>query len=372
MTFLLVAGALALATVLAVALPVLRGRREEGHSDRAGASLAIFRDQLAELGREAERGLISEEEARAARTEIERRMLAAARGDGAGRGRSNRAGVVVAALAIPVVAAGFYALTGRPDVPSLPFAERASERAASAEMAELTGELRRRLEADPSGGPTEGWVLLAQAHLRRGEYAEAVRAFEAVSGRDDVPAGVLTQHAEALVGASGGVVTPPALRLIDRALARDPTIPAGPYYRAQARAQAGDPEGGRAILLARLAEATAPEPWADTFLAEANRMGAEAGLEPVTREEAMPGVAAVEALAPEEREAAIRDMVDGLAARLAGAPDDLEGWLRLGRARAVLGEPEAAREAYVRALALMPEDDPRRAAVEAALEPSEG
>ena len=380
MSFALLAGALAMATALAIVLPALRSRGGAAGasgpdraeiSDRGEASLAIFRDQLAEVERDAERGLVSDEEARAARTEIERRMLAAGRARGRGPSRSGIAAVVVAALLVPLVGGGVYALTGRPGVPSLPHAERAAEREAervsSAEVAALTDELRRRLEADREGGPTEGWVLLGQTHLRRGDYAQAVRAFEVASAREDAPPGALTQHAEALVAASDGIVTPAALALIDRALARDPTIPAGHYYRALAAEQSGDPAAGRQILLDRLAEVSGPEPWTEVFVAEANRMGAAAGLAPVSARDAIPGLAAMQDMAPEDRDAQIRAMVDGLAARLEEAPDDLEGWLRLGRARAVLGEPEDARAAYDRALALMPEGDPRRADVEAAV-----
>ena len=395
MSFALLAAALAIATALAIVLPVLRHERRVapvdraavggpaggpdragaadrgGVPDRAEASLAIFRDQLAEVERDAERGLISGEEARAARTEIERRMLAAARARGGGPVRSRRAPVIAAALVVPLAAGGIYALTGRPGVPSLPHAERAAalaaDRDAEAEVAQLVERLRRRLEADPEGGPTEGWVLLGQTQLRRGDYDAAVRAFEVASAREDAAPGILTQHAEALIGASGGVVTPAALALVDRALARDPTIPAGHFYRALARAQSGDSEGAREMLLDRLAQASGPEPWTQAFLAEANRLGAEAGLEPISAREAIPGVAAMEDVSPEDRDAQIRAMVDGLAARLAEEPDDLEGWLRLGQARAVLGEPDVARDAYARALTLLSEDDPRRAEVEAAM-----
>ena len=366
MTFLLLAGALALASALAVALPALGRRR--GAPDRAEASLAIFRDQLAEVERDAARGLVSGADAEAARTEIGRRMLAAARSRGPAPARSGRAAVLAGALAVPLLGAGLYALVGRPDVPSLPFAERGSERAAAAEIEGLTAELRRRLETDPEGGPTEGWVLLAQTHLRRGQYEEAVRAFEVASARPDAAAGVLTQHAEALIGREGGIVTPPALALVERALERDPSIPAAHFYRAQALAQSGDPAGAREVLLDRLAEARGPEPWAEVFVAEVNRLGAEAGLEPVAARDVVPGLAEVQDMTEEDREAAIRTMVDGLAARLEVEPEDLEGWLRLGQARAVLGEGAEARAAYERALALMPRDDPRRAQVAAALE----
>ena len=49
-------------------------------------------------------------------------------------------------------------------------------------------------------------------------------------------------------------------------------------------------------------------------------------------------------------------MVDRLAERLKATPDDVEGWRRLGRARAVLGEHGKAAEAYATADRLRPDD----------------
>jgi cytochrome c-type biogenesis protein CcmH len=43
-----------------------------------------------------------------------------------------------------------------------------------------------------------------------------------------------------------------------------------------------------------------------------------------------------------DRKAMIRSMVDGLAARLAQSPNDPDGWLRLIRAWAVLGDRDKA------------------------------
>lgn len=61
-------------------------------------------------------------------------------------------------------------------------------------------------------------------------------------------------------------------------------------------------------------------------------------------------------MSPEERQQAIRGMVESLAARMEQQPDDLEGWRRLGRAWGVLGEHERSRAAYARALALAPDN----------------
>ncbi|MGB1006850.1 MAG: c-type cytochrome biogenesis protein CcmI [Thalassobaculaceae bacterium] len=52
----------------------------------------------------------------------------------------------------------------------------------------------------------------------------------------------------------------------------------------------------------------------------------------------------------------IEEMVAGLAARLAAAPDDLAGWQRLGRSYMVLGRFPAAAEAFAKAAELAPEN----------------
>jgi cytochrome c-type biogenesis protein CcmH len=52
--------------------------------------------------------------------------------------------------------------------------------------------------------------------------------------------------------------------------------------------------------------------------------------------------------------AMIRGMVDGLAARLETDPDDLAGWIRLGRSYLVLDQPVQARSAFARAVEMDP------------------
>lgn len=56
----------------------------------------------------------------------------------------------------------------------------------------------------------------------------------------------------------------------------------------------------------------------------------------------------------------VRGMVDRLASRLEISPHDADGWLKLMRARTVMGEMELAREALRRALAAFAEDKPTR------------
>jgi cytochrome c-type biogenesis protein CcmH len=57
-----------------------------------------------------------------------------------------------------------------------------------------------------------------------------------------------------------------------------------------------------------------------------------------------------------ERDAAIRGMVDGLAARLESSPRDVDGWTRLMRSRVVLGQRQVATTAFRKALEIFKDD----------------
>ena len=62
---------------------------------------------------------------------------------------------------------------------------------------------------------------------------------------------------------------------------------------------------------------------------------------------------------------AIRGMVDALAARLEQNGADVEGWLRLVRSYAVLGEAEKARDAFARGKAALASDTTGRERLDA-------
>ena len=81
MTLWIVLAALTVAALAWVGWPLLRPR-QMGES-RAAYDTAVYLDQLDELERDRARGLIDESQAEAAKTEIERRLLAAARAEAA-------------------------------------------------------------------------------------------------------------------------------------------------------------------------------------------------------------------------------------------------------------------------------------------------
>jgi len=65
---------------------------------------------------------------------------------------------------------------------------------------------------------------------------------------------------------------------------------------------------------------------------------------------------AAASLTPEQRREMIKGMVGRLAERLKENPKDLAGWLRLGRARSVLKQHQAAADAYGKAAGLAPKN----------------
>lgn len=71
------------------------------------------------------------------------------------------------------------------------------------------------------------------------------------------------------------------------------------------------------------------------------------------------------ALSDDERAAQIQAMVDSLAARLEDNPDDLQGWMRLIRARSVMGDQEAAQTALATARATFGTQGEKLASLEA-------
>src|SRR5262245_43140452 len=119
--------AMTLAAAGALLIPFLRQR--DSDPSRAAYDVEIYRDQLAEIDRDLQRGLIGEAEAKAARTEIGRRALAA---DAAERSGAKQAAapqalplaVLALAVAAPLGAFVLYLDLGSPHLPGQPFATR--------------------------------------------------------------------------------------------------------------------------------------------------------------------------------------------------------------------------------------------------------
>lgn len=372
---------LALMTAIAIGAvgwPLLRPRRLAPPGRRAH-DLAVYRDQLAELERDAGRGVIDAAQAQAARLEIERRILAA--GKAQDRPFTPRPMLRHVALTLgtvlPLLGFAFYLLTGRPDLPAQPFADRHRNDATTQMVQRQINELNKRVAQKPED--LQNWILLGRTQITVGHYAEAADAFSRAVALAPDRADLLGAYAEALILQNEGTVTPAALQALDSALAKEPDDATANYYRGAADLQAGNPRAALERWLALEARSAPDAPYLPVLRKQIALASKDSGIDPLSirpdrkpppqpapgsPQTTMPGGNAPSAadmdrmsrLSPQERERAIASMVDGLEAKLKAAPDDVEGWRRLGRARIVLNQPQKAVEAFREADKLKPND----------------
>lgn len=253
LTVWLALGLLAVAALLPLAAtlrgpPRARGRRE--------ADLALYRAQLAELGREKEAGRLDEAAHRAAVLEVQRRLLAAPAETGLMEDRRSRWVLAAALVAVPALALGLYLRSGIPEMPSAPYALRHE---ITTRDDRLLDDLRARLAQLPPDSPQarDGWALLANAERGRGHLAAAAEAYrKALAAGFD--ADLTGQLAQVLLEEGR---SEEARDLLAAALPRAPGHVGLRFLAGLAEAQAGRPESAKAAWRALLADAPPDAPW---------------------------------------------------------------------------------------------------------------
>ncbi len=338
----IVFAAMTAAVIGALLWPVIKSKPAESVAGRESYDRAVFRDQLAELDRDVERGTIGPAEAEAARNEISRRLIATA-DEPVRKPVSGFAWAAIAAtLVVPLVALPLYLKAGSPDLPDVPHAARMADAEKNGDMAALIAKVEQHLEASPDD--LQGWQILAPSYRRAMRWDDAVEAYRNIVRLSPPDAANISDYAEAQVMANQGMVAAPAQALFQQALALDPTFPKARFYAALALKQEGKTAEAKAAFEAFLKDTPADAPWRPMLLAEMQDMNAKP---PALDQQTMANASNMSA---GDQQAMIRSMVDGLDQKLAANPDNLDGWLRLIRARAVLGDTDKAKAAYRKAL----------------------
>jgi cytochrome c-type biogenesis protein CcmH len=323
--------------VFAVLWPLGRGQRPQ----REGSEATVYKDQLAEVGRDVGAGLIGPSEAEAARVEISRRLLAAADAERVAPSSANttwRRAVAVFALAgLPIMAVAFYLPLGSPRLPDFPLAQRAQAPAASQPLDNLVAQVESHLEKNPADG--RGWTVLAPVLAKLGRFDDAIRAYRNAITYNGDSASRRADLGEAIAAAAGGVVTSDAKAEFERAIALNADEAKANYFLGLAAEQDGRANEAASIWRAMLANAPPNAPWRPLVQAALGRVG---GAAPVLSDDT---VAAAKDMTEADRSAMIRGMVDRLATRLKQNGDDVEGWLRLVHAYMVMGDRDKAKGA---------------------------
>jgi cytochrome c-type biogenesis protein CcmH len=303
---------------------------------------AVYRDQLEEIQRDKQSGLIGVAEAEAARVEVARRLLRTAEANEATLvtdpnhiQKRGRLVLIATMLLLPIGVGGLYLRIGSPEIPSAPLAGR---RDISPEVRSLQDTIKRvetRVRRNPDDGVA--WDALARLYMRVDRNQESASAWQNALRLLGENADREEGLGEALVAAADGVVTDEARAAFERAVATDGTAVAARFYIGLAAAQDGRRDEASKIWRGLIAAAPAGADWVGGV------RDALAQLEGKVEERPSGSGATTESSA--DQEAMIRGMVERLAARLKQNGTDVDGWLRLVRSYAVLGEREKARAA---------------------------
>ena len=219
-------------------------RRPAAAPARGDFDAAVYRDQLGEVERDLERGALSAEQAQAARTEIQRRLLATADEAGHGATEPARPAWPLVAMAVLAAAGGLalYLHLGSPDAPGQPLAERPREAPQAQDQAPRVGAmveaLATRLAEDPDD--LDGWLMLGRSYRVIERYGEAAEAFQRALKLGSRRPEILIAYGEAVVLAAEGAITEPARAVFEEALGKSPTDPRPRFYIAIGQTQQGD------------------------------------------------------------------------------------------------------------------------------------
>lgn len=360
MMFWLLAGAMAAAATLAVVVPLLR--KPSIVASETAYDREVYLARLREIETDVAMGVIGKTEAEAARAEEARRLLSVAEDRQASgqQGSLARSLAVAALIVLPAAAILSYVSLGQPGMEDMALADRKDRDPAEQSIAQLIERAEARLQQQPDD--LRGWLVVAPIYMRMGRYEDAARAWRNAMRLEPQNAEYHSSFAEALVAASGGVVTDDARKAFEGALERRPNDPKSLFYLAVALGQQGAYDEAEKAWRNLISTSPQDAPWIPAAKTQLASVLEKAGkpAEPDLAENAPaagqqgpgPSAADVEAAAgmsADDRQAMIEGMVANLAAKMKDNPSDKDGWLRLIRAYGVLGRLEDGRAAIAEA-----------------------
>jgi cytochrome c-type biogenesis protein CcmH len=277
--FWILAAMMTLAVIMILVLPLFQAREAKDESDFA---LTVYRDQLAEIERDQQRGVLLAEQAKAAQLEIQRRILVLADAPVAQPGRTDhKRPIAVAAVLLPLFGVGLYLTVGAPRLPGQPFT---GERLAAVPATPEFIGLRTSVMRHPSDA--EAWLALARLALLQHRLEDSVDAFRHVVDLGKVSPEIYVDYGRALILLHDGDVSDDARDLLENALRLDSKEHMARFLLALRKAQQGNLDGALKDWLA-LEKDTRTDPPFHAILAKTiDKAARQLGKNPAT----LPGV----------------------------------------------------------------------------------
>ncbi|KLK92705.1 hypothetical protein AA309_13635 [Microvirga vignae] len=336
------------AAVMAVLWPLSRHRALA--AQQVDPDTQFYREQISEIERDRERGVLLPSEAEAAKAEAGRRLLRAtgataadafaAVGEPALRRR--RAASTLALSVIPIIALALYGAYGSPHLLTHPPEQQAQASGDKMDLMAAVSQIEAHLAQNPQDG--RGWEVVAPVYIRMGRIDDAVKAYESAVRYLGASADRLANYGEVMVLAKDGLVSSEAQKVFEQAVQLNKASPKARYYLAVAAEQDGQIEKAKQAYGELLSSSPEGAPWGDVVR---QRLASLGGEQPVAGQEDAPQIGAAD----------IARMVSGLAERLETQGGSPEEWARLIRSYAVLGQRDKAVAAAERARQALAQND---------------
>ena len=365
---------------------VLRSGRAQ--QDGSASEVSFYKAQLADVERDAARGIIDPQDAQQMHAEIARRIL---RLDGLQSDAADAAPLkqhMISGLFLALALIGgshlLYLHLGSASYPNLPQAERIERatqllenrpslaeyassfapqtqaRQISEDYSSLVAELRSAIADNPSD--LKGLRLLARVEAGLQNYSAASDIQSRVLSHlgAQATADDYLDYAELLILSVGGYVAPEAEIALRAALKQDPKNGGVLYYIGLMFNQNDRPDIAFKLWRDLLLKSPQNAPWIDPIRSQIQEVAFYAGVNNFTLPEQLPTTAVTPVapalsddtiesaaqLSPKERDNMVKGMVAKLSQRLQDKGGPAEDWARLISAYGVLGDDTAVQNSY--------------------------
>ena len=237
----ILASALLVLVVLGILLPPLwRTPKPAKTVNRGEANLDIFRDQMRELERDHDEGILTDADLKQARSELQRRLLDEVHPETVPQAKSGGRQTALALLiALPLAATAGYLILGNPQALDPTQTQTQTQTQIGPQQIEaMLGKLVEKLKQNPDD--TKGWVMLARSYKVLGRFSESAEAYSHGGALVDADPSLLADYAEVLAQANGGSLAGQPNKLLSRALEIDPNEPQALFLAGAAASERRD------------------------------------------------------------------------------------------------------------------------------------
>ena len=253
LTFWIIAALMILLALWFILPALLQKPNDAEEVQRREANVFVYRDQNRELEADLKNGLLDEEQYKAEKAELERRLLedVTATESPATPAKSGNTFAYSVALFIPIGAIVFYLIVGNPKglnpataPATMPNAgteqpgPMSTGQMSQAQVAANVEKLAARLKQNPND--PQGWTMLARSYMMLERFSDAASAYEKLTTLSANDADAWADYAEALALANGQNLAGKPTEAINHALQINPRHQKALDLSGSAFYQAGD------------------------------------------------------------------------------------------------------------------------------------